>query len=160
MLSSRVCLRTMTLKPVAKALSMKSAARASFNTSLKVKSSGAWTPSSATAEKSACRLLDTWSGGKMMRSKVALTSADVMGAPSWNFTPSRSGNVKVLPSDETSHEVASPCAMMPRPGSVGSFMTRRSNSGHWGVQLFVVPDWCISRCGGLAANPYSSQPPR
>src|SRR5206468_3081776 len=39
-------------------------------------------------------------GGKMMRENVATTSAELNGVPSWNFTPSRSLKVYVLPSDE------------------------------------------------------------
>jgi len=40
-------------------------------------------------------------GGKMMRENVATTSAELNAVPSWNFTPSRSLNVYVLPSDDT-----------------------------------------------------------
>ena len=39
-------------------------------------------------------------GGKMMRENVATTSAELNAVPSWNFTPSRSLKVYVLPSDD------------------------------------------------------------
>ena len=51
----------------------------------------------STIVKNALRLLGTPSGGKMILSKVAFTSALVIGVPSWNLTSLRSLKVNFVP---------------------------------------------------------------
>ena len=56
--------------------------------SLKTTVAGSGVSMEATSAKRSLRTEITPSGGLAMRSKVALTSAEVSGEPSWNLTPS------------------------------------------------------------------------
>src|SRR6516162_8263969 len=68
--------------------------------------SGSTTSTFCTASNTLFRGLRMPGGGKMMWSKLALTSSAVRGAPSWNLTPSRRWKVYVSPSLDISHVYA------------------------------------------------------
>ena len=95
-------------------------------------------------------------GGKMMRENVATTSAELNAVPSWNFTPSRSLKVYVLPSDETFQLSARSGMIVLRP-SAGLKRTRL---------LCICPrtkrnaPWCTSKCATSAGPAHLSTPPR
>src|SRR5882672_8938854 len=95
-------------------------------------------------------------GGKMMRENVATTSAELNAVPSWNFTPSRSLNVYVLPSDDT-FQLSARSGMMVLSPSAGLKRTRL---------LYICPrmkrnaPWCTSKCATSAGPAHLSTPPR
>src|SRR5881296_906560 len=95
-------------------------------------------------------------GGKMMRENVATTSAELNEVPSWNFTPSRSLKVYVLPSDDTFQLSARSGMIVLRP-SAGLKRTRL---------LYIWPStkrnapWCTSKCATSAGPAHLSTPPR
>src|SRR6266404_3834270 len=95
-------------------------------------------------------------GGTMMRENVATTSAELNAVPSWNFTPSRSLKVYVLPSDETFQLSARSGMIVLRP-SAGLKRTRL---------LYICPrtkrnaPWCTSKCATSAGPAHLSTPPR
>src|SRR4051794_12286065 len=74
----------------------RNASDANFRRNTIVVGSGASTAS--TMVKLPWRTLATPGGGKMIFFQLAATSAALKGEPSWNLTPSRILNVKVLPS--------------------------------------------------------------
>ena len=94
-------------------------------------------------------------GGKMMREKVATTSAELNGVPSWNFTPSRRRKVYVLPSGDVFQLSARSGMMVLRP-SAGLNRTRL---------LYIWPStnrnapWCTSKCATSAGPAHLSTPP-
>src|SRR5205814_5524004 len=95
-------------------------------------------------------------GGKMMRENVATTSAELNAVPSWNFTPSRSLKLYVLPSDEIFQLSARSGMIVLRP-SAGLKRTRL---------LYICPrtnrnaPWCTSKCATSAGPAHLSTPPR
>src|SRR5437762_680199 len=95
-------------------------------------------------------------GGKMMRENVAATSAELNAVPSWNFTPSRSLKLYVLPSDEIFQLSARSGMIVLRP-SAGLKRTRL---------LYICPrtnrkaPWCTSKCATSAGPAHLSTPPR
>src|SRR5215467_358819 len=95
-------------------------------------------------------------GGKMMRENVATTSAELNGVPSWNFTPSRSLNVYVLPSDDT-FQLSARSGMIVLSPSAGLKRTRL---------LYICPrtnrnaPWCTSKWATSAGPAHLSVPPR
>src|SRR6266403_31671 len=95
-------------------------------------------------------------GGKMMRENVATTSAEMNGVPSWNFTPSRSLKVYVLPSDEI-FQLSARSGMIVLSPSAGLKRTRL---------LYICPrtkrnaPWCTSKCATSAGPAHLSTPPR
>src|SRR6266403_5282048 len=95
-------------------------------------------------------------GGKMMRENVATTSAELNGVPSWNFTPSRSLKVYVLPSDEI-FQLSARSGMIVLSPSAGLKRTRL---------LYICPrtkrnaPWCTSKCATSAGPAHLSTPPR
>src|SRR5215470_9971091 len=95
-------------------------------------------------------------GGKMMRENVATTSAELNGVPSWNFTPSRSLKVYVLPSGETFQLSARSGMIVLRP-SAGLKRTRLLY--RWHMTARGEP-WCTSKCGTSAGPAHLSTAPR
>src|SRR6266478_1972480 len=95
-------------------------------------------------------------GGKMMRENVATTSAELNGVPSWNFTPSRSLKVYVLPSGEI-FQLSARSGMIVFSPSAGLKRTRL---------LYICPrtnrnaPWCTSKCATSAGPAHLSTPPR
>src|SRR5262249_42489008 len=95
-------------------------------------------------------------GGKMIRENVATTSAELNGVPSWNFTPSRSLKLYVLPSGEIFQLSARSGMMVLRP-SAGLNRTRL---------LYICPrmkrnaPWWTSKCATSAGPAHLSTPPR
>src|SRR5436190_23811559 len=95
-------------------------------------------------------------GGKMMRENVATTSAELNAVPSWNFTPSRSLKVYVLPSDDT-FQLSARSGMIVLSPSAGLKRTRL---------LYICPrtkrnaPWCTSKCATSAGPAHLSTPPR
>src|SRR5207253_7522894 len=95
-------------------------------------------------------------GGKMMRENVATTSAELNDVPSWNFTPSRSLKVYVLPSDDT-FQLSARSGMIVLSPSAGLKRTRL---------LYICPrtkrnaPWCTSKCATSAGPAHLSTPPR
>ena len=85
LLSSRVCLRSITFHPEAIAAGKNALGAFSSNSTV----NGSTVRISVTASKILWRGEIMPRGGKMMRSKVALMSSEVSSAPSWNNTPSR-----------------------------------------------------------------------
>src|SRR2546430_1376308 len=95
-------------------------------------------------------------GGEMMRENVATTSAELNAVPSWNFTPSRSLKVYVLPSDDT-FQLSARSGMIVLSPSAGLKRTRL---------LYICPrtkrnaPWCTSKCATSAGPAHLSTPPR
>src|SRR5215468_10142873 len=95
-------------------------------------------------------------GGKMMRENVATTSAEPNGMLSWNFTPSRSLKLYVLPSGEI-FQLSARSGMIVLSPSAGLSRTRL---------LYICPrmkryaPWCTSKCATSAGPAHLSTPPR
>src|SRR4029453_11452409 len=95
-------------------------------------------------------------GGKMMRENVATTSAELNAVPSWNFTPSRSLKMYVLPSDDIFQLSARSGMIVLRP-SAGLKRTRLLYI--WPRMKRYAP-WCTSKCATSAGPAHLSTPPR
>src|SRR5206468_10636499 len=95
-------------------------------------------------------------GGKMMRENVATTSAELNGVPSWNFTPSRSLKVYVLPSGEAFQLSARSGMIVLRP-SAGLKRTRLLCIWH---RMTRDAPWWTSKCATSAGPAHLSTPPR
>ena len=99
-----------------------SVANCSRNTT--VDGSGAST--AFTMKNMAFRSLTTPAGGKMILSKLAFTSREVSGVPSWNLTPLRSLKVYVRPSElRVQLSATSPTNAVGSDGFIGSTLTSR-----------------------------------
>ena len=91
-----------------------------------------------------------------MRENVATTSAELNAVPSWNFTPSRSLKVYVLPSGDAFQLSARSGMIVLRP-SAGLKRTRL---------LYIWPrmkrnaPWWTSKCATSAGPAHLSTPPR
>src|SRR5215472_2380897 len=114
----------MTLKPAARPRSRKPLGSERRNSTV----SGPVATTSLTASNSPCLGLSTPVGGKMMWLKLATTSSAVSGAPSWNFTPSRSTKVGSVSKVEVTTPMALICkALFP---SISTFETLPSTASH------------------------------
>ena len=92
----------------------------------------------------------------MMRENVATTSAELNAVPSWNFTPSRSLKVYVLPSGDAFQLSARSGMIVLRP-SAGLKRTRLLCI--WPRMTRDAP-WCTSKCATSAGPAHLSTPPR
>src|SRR2546426_9056802 len=95
-------------------------------------------------------------GGKMMRENVATTSAELNDVPSWNFTPSRSLKVYVLPSDDT-FQLSARSGMIVLSPSAG---LKRTRLLYICLRTKRNAPWCTSKCATSAGPAHLSTPPR